>query len=59
MEQELRFGLDLGQLAVLKKGVWADYQGVFSCFQGEKNLKLKKHAFLFLIFLLSLSFFIG
>ena len=26
MEQELRFGLDLGQLAVLKKRVWADYE---------------------------------
>ena len=39
MEQELRFGLDLGQLAVLKKRVWADYEQllrlIFSCFQGQ------------------------
>ena len=38
MEQELRFGLDLGQLAV-----WADYEQllrvVFSCFQGQKKIK--------------------
>ena len=26
MEQELRFGLDLGRLALLKKRVWADYE---------------------------------
>ena len=26
MEQELRFGLDLGWLAILKKRVWADYE---------------------------------
>ena len=26
MQQELRFGLDLGQLAVLKKRVWANYE---------------------------------
>ena len=41
MEQELRFGLDLGRLAVLKKRVWADYEQllrvVFSCFQGQKK----------------------
>ena len=24
MEQELRFGLDLGRLALLKKNIWAD-----------------------------------
>ena len=41
MKQELRFGLDLGRLAVLKrKRVWADYEQllrvVFSCFQGQK-----------------------
>ena len=39
MENELRFGLDLGRLAVLKKRVWADYEQllrvVFSCFQGQ------------------------
>ena len=40
MEQELRFGLDLGQLASLKKKVWADYEQLlrqfFSCFHGKK-----------------------
>ena len=44
MERELRFGLDLGQLAVLKKRVWADYEQllrvVVSCFQGQKNVKI-------------------
>ena len=43
MEQELRFGLDLSRLAVLKKGVWADYyqllRVVFPCFQEQKNVK--------------------
>ena len=29
MEQELRFGLDLGQLAVLKKRVLVDYEQFF------------------------------
>ena len=36
MEQKLRFGLDLGQLALLKKNLgrlWA----VFSCFHGQKK----------------------
>jgi hypothetical protein len=42
MEQELRFGLALGQLALLKKKqIWADYEQllrvVFSCFQGQKK----------------------
>jgi hypothetical protein len=40
MEQELRFGLDLGRLALLKKN-GADYEQhlrpVFSCFHGKKN----------------------
>ena len=40
MEQELIFGLAVGQSAVLKKKVWADYEQilrvVLSCFQGEK-----------------------
>ena len=39
MEQELRFGLDLGRLALLKK--WADYEQlmrpVFSCFHGQNK----------------------
>ena len=39
MEQELRFGLDLGQLALLKKRVWANYEQLlrvaFSCFRGQ------------------------
>ena len=26
MQQELRFGLDLGQLALLKKNIWGDYE---------------------------------
>ena len=41
MEQELRFGLDFGRLAVLKKRVWADNEQllrvVSSCIQGQKN----------------------
>jgi hypothetical protein len=42
MEQELRFGLELGRLSVLKKKrVWADYEQllrvVFSFFQGQKK----------------------
>ena len=43
MEQELRFGLDLGRLAVLKKRFWVDYEQllrvVSSCFQGQKKCK--------------------
>ena len=43
MEQELTFGLDLGQLAVQEKRVWADYEQllrvVFSCFLGQNILK--------------------
>ena len=44
MEQELKFGLDLGRLAVLKKKVWADYEQLlrafFFKFSGAKsNLK--------------------
>ena len=42
MEQELRFGLDLGRLALLKKtNIWADYEQllrpVFSSFRGQKK----------------------
>ena len=41
MEQELRFGLDFGRLAVLKKRALANYEQllrvVFSCFQGQKQ----------------------
>ena len=41
MEQELRIGLDLGRLALLKKNGWADYEQLlrvfFSCFQGQKK----------------------
>ena len=44
MEQELRFGLDLDQLTVLKKRVRADYEQLlrvfFSCFKGQKNVKI-------------------
>ena len=39
MEKELRFGLDMGRLAVLNKRVWSDYEQLlrvvfflFSCF---------------------------
>ena len=46
MEHELRFGLDLGQLSVLKKRVWADYEQllrvVFSCFQRAKKCQFFK-----------------
>ena len=42
LELELRFSLDLGLLAVLKKRVWADYEQlfrvVFPCFQWQKKL---------------------
>ena len=42
MKQEMRIGLDLGRLAVLKKRVWADYEQLlrvfFSCFQGQKSM---------------------
>ena len=41
MEQELRFGLDLGRLALLKKNMVADYEQllrpVFSLFRGQKR----------------------
>ena len=44
MEQELRFGLDLGRFTVLKKGVWANYEQllrvVFSYFLMLKNVKM-------------------
>ena len=44
MEQELRFGLDLGRLAVLKKRVWADYDQLLGClfhvFRGKKKLNI-------------------
>ena len=47
MEQELRFGLDLSRLAVLKKKVGADYEQlmrvVFSNFCGQKKIKIWKH----------------
>ena len=40
MEQELRFGLDLGLLAIVKKKVWANYEQLlragFSCFHRQK-----------------------
>ena len=48
MEHELRFGLDLGRLAVLKKRVWADNEQLLrvlsSCFQGKTKVKIfQKH----------------
>ena len=46
MEHRLRFGLDLGLLALLKKN-WADYKQLlrpfFSCFHGQKKLKKNKN----------------
>ena len=52
MEQELRFGPDLGRLAVLRKRVWADYEQllrvVFSCvlksFIGEENFSIVSYS---------------
>ena len=46
MEQELRFGLDLERLALLKKKhIWADYEQlfrpVFLSFPGQKKIKKK------------------
>ena len=42
MEQEIRFGLDLGRLAILKKKLGANYEQclsvVFSCFQMQKKI---------------------
>ena len=41
LEQNMRFGLVLGQLAILQKTWGANYEQllrvVFSCFQGQKN----------------------
>ena len=41
IEQKMRFGLVLGQLAILKKN-WANYEQllrpVFSCFHGQKKM---------------------
>ena len=43
MEQELKFGLDLARLAILKKRACVNYEQVLrvviSCFQGQKKLK--------------------
>ena len=43
MEQELRFGLDLARLGVMKKKglgrLLAAFECVFSCSQGQKNAK--------------------
>ena len=46
MEKELRFGLDLGRLAILKKKkIWADceqlFRPVFQVFMGKINEKMK------------------
>jgi len=42
MEQNMRFGLILGRLSILKKKNWANYEQllrlVFSCFRGQKNM---------------------
>ena len=46
MERELRFGLDLGQLAVLKKRVWVDYEQLLRVF--FHDFKGKIFFFLFL-----------
>ena len=43
MEQELRFGLELGRLALQKKKIWVDYEQLFrpffSSFHGQKRKK--------------------
>ena len=43
MGQELKFGLDLGRLAIRKKKIGADYEPLFrvffSCFQGQKKIE--------------------
>ena len=45
MEQELRFRLDFGRLALLKKKFGADYEQlfrpVFQVFMDKKNQKIK------------------
>ena len=50
MEQELRFRLDLGRLAVLKKRVWADYEQLlrvfFHVFRDKKNVEFLKKNFI-------------
>ena len=42
MKQELRFELDLGRLAVLKKRVWDDYEQLLRVFfpflEAKKNI---------------------
>ena len=47
MQQEFRFGPDLGRLAVLKKRVWADYatfeNGFFMCSRAYFLEKKKKN----------------
>ena len=44
VKQKMRFGLVLGQLAILKKKVWADYEQLLrtisSCFRVQKFLKI-------------------
>ena len=46
MEKKMRFGLDLGRLATMKKKFWADYEqllrAVVSCFHGQKKLHKMK-----------------
>ena len=63
MEQNLIFGLVLGQLAVLKKTFGADYEqllrAIFSCFHGEKPQNTVVSAcFLFEFFLNSFKFWL-
>ena len=51
MEQELRFGLDLGRLAVLKKKVWANYEQLLkTSFCGQKKKNQEKKIFLLTLF---------
>ena len=41
MEQELRFGLDLGQFALLEKNhIWADYEQLFTLGKKMKNTNI-------------------
>ena len=43
MEQKMIFELVLGQSAILKKKVWADYEQLFHVFMGKKKLNKKLH----------------
>ena len=61
-EQELRFGLELDQLALLKKKLdrlWATFEAFFACFYGKKwkhcSVHTKKLHNIFFFFLKKLE----